>query len=95
MWPEIGGSRLDQFTYIPAKGSTGDIIIGWNNVLLIGRIEKVREFSLTVNSSSKKDNFNCRYTTMYRPTTMTLKHAFWEELCASWGEPHFLWIFCE
>lgn len=56
-WHGIGGSRLDQFAYIPMKGLVDGIIIGWNSVLLVGKIEQLGEFSLTVEFFSKKDNF--------------------------------------
>lgn len=30
-WREIRGRNLDHFTFAPARGSAGGIIIGWNS----------------------------------------------------------------
>lgn len=38
IWRSIGGPRLDQFSFIPAVGSVGGIIIGWNNNLFEGKL---------------------------------------------------------
>lgn len=83
-WREIGGSHLDQFAYVPTRGSAGGIIMGWNSVLLNGKIEKVGEFSLTVEFSSKKDNFKWHFLTMYGPIARAFKQAF-----------NFPWIVCD
>lgn len=38
LWREIGGPRLDKFVFLPAIGSSGGIIVGWNSVLLSGTV---------------------------------------------------------
>lgn len=54
IWREIGGGRLDQFEFLPARGSAGGIIVGWNSVLFTGKLERMNTFSLTMNSSPKR-----------------------------------------
>lgn len=75
-WCEIGGSRLDHFGFLPARGSAGGIVLGWNSALLTGNIIRIGAFSLTVDFCSKKDNSNWRCTTVYGPNARSLKHAF-------------------
>lgn len=48
-WRKIGGNRLDQFEFVPARGSVGGIILGWNSILLSSKLERVGAFRLTVN----------------------------------------------
>lgn len=38
LWREIGGSKLDQYVFAPAKGATGAMILGWNGASLSGRL---------------------------------------------------------
>lgn len=40
LWHEIGGSRLDHFEFLSAKGSAGGIIVGWNSVLFTSILER-------------------------------------------------------
>lgn len=87
MWREIGGSRLDQFAYVPAKGSAGGMIIGWNSAILTRRVVTVGEFSLMIDFICKLDILKWRCTTVYGPTVRNLKQAFWEEIRACKG-PH-------
>lgn len=37
-WRKIGGCRLDKFCFIPARGSAGGIVIGWNSALMTGTL---------------------------------------------------------
>lgn len=62
IWRDIGGTSLDKFVFISAKGSTGGIVIGWNSALLTGALVQVGEFSVTVDFVAKKDNFRWRCT---------------------------------
>lgn len=55
-WREIGGSLLDQFFFVPARGTTGGIILGWNSVILIGKLLIMGTFSLTMEFCSKREN---------------------------------------
>ncbi|XP_039141329.1 uncharacterized protein LOC120278666 [Dioscorea cayenensis subsp. rotundata] len=38
LWRSIGGSRLEHFAFLPALGSAGGIIVGWNNLLFEGNV---------------------------------------------------------
>lgn len=90
MWREIGGSRLNQFAYIAAKGSAGDMIIGWNSAMLIGRVIKVGVFSLMF--ICKLDSLEWRYTMVYAPMVRNLKQVFWEEIRTYKGAQDLQWI---
>lgn len=79
---------------MPAKGTAGGIIIGWNNGVLSGKLERVEVFSLTVEFHSEKDNFKWRCTTVYGPIVRSLKRAFWEELQECGGPMAIPWIVC-
>lgn len=47
-WREIGGTFIDQFSFIPVRGSAGGVILGWNNLVVTGQLVQVGVFSLTV-----------------------------------------------
>lgn len=64
LWREIGGRRLDEFYFIPARGSAGGIIIGWNSAILSGAILFKGTFSLTMEFYSKNVNVTWRCTTV-------------------------------
>lgn len=55
-WREISGSHLDQFAFVPVRGSAGGIAVGWNNVLLTGILTMQGEFSLMMKFCSKVTN---------------------------------------
>lgn len=44
-WREISGPRLDQFSFLPSIGMLGDIIVGWNSVLIKGSIAMRESFA--------------------------------------------------
>lgn len=56
LWREIGGSKLDNFFFVPASGSAGGIIMGLNSGFLTGKLHKVESFSLTIEFFSKCEN---------------------------------------
>lgn len=91
-WREIGGSRLDQFLCVPARGTAGGIIIGWNSGILTGKLVKKGLFSLTVDFYSKRDNLLWRCTTVYGPNARTLKQDFWDELRSCLDSQEIPWI---
>lgn len=94
LWHEIGGSHLDHFEFLPARGSTGGIIVGWNSVLFTGKLERVGTFSLMVEFYSKKGNFIWHCTMVYGPNARSHKVAFWEELRECAGATNVPWIVC-
>lgn len=73
MWRDIGGTKLDEFAFVPAVGSAGGIIIGWNSGLLKGQIINIGSFSLTVDFFSMRENFLWRCTAVYGPNPRALK----------------------
>ncbi|KAH7669135.1 DNase I-like protein [Dioscorea alata] len=58
LWREIGGGRLDQFEFIPARGTAGGIILGWNSSILTGTIAQLGSHCLSVDFISKRDNLH-------------------------------------
>ncbi|KAH7685642.1 DNase I-like protein [Dioscorea alata] len=94
MWREIGGSRLNQLFYCPARGSAGGIVIGWNDTILKGDLVKVGEFSLTVDFCSSYDHTRWRCTSVYGPTVRSQKLDFWTELRTCVADPSVPWLIC-
>lgn len=94
LWCEIGGPRLDQFAFAPAKGSAGGIIVGWNSADIIGQVMFVGEFSLTMAFFSKRFNFRWRCTSVYGPVDRSRKQAFWDELRTVSGESVVPMVIC-
>lgn len=94
IWREIGGHRLDKFCFVPAHGSIGGIVMGWNSAIFDGTMLIRGTFCLTVEFFSKNVNLTWRCTTVYGPNARSLKHAFWEELRACVGPPSIPWIIC-
>lgn len=87
LWREIGGNKLDQFCFVPARGAAGGIIIGWNNGLFSGKLLKLGDFSLSVEFVSKRENLVWWCTAVYGPNARALKNAFWGELRDYAGDP--------
>lgn len=54
--------------------------MGWNSMTLTGNLDRVGDFSLTVEFRSKKDNFKWHCTSVYGPNARALKIGFQEEL---------------
>lgn len=79
-WHKIDGSWLDQFFFLPAKGTAGGIIMGWNSLAFTDKLASVGSFSLTIEFCSKRDNFKWHCTSVYDPNAQTQKHDFWDEL---------------
>ncbi|KAH7692263.1 RNA-directed DNA polymerase protein [Dioscorea alata] len=76
VWREIGGTRFDKFVYLPARRSTGGIIIRWNSLVVDGKLEGSGTFSLSVNFQSKRDNLIWSCTAVYGPNLMSSKAGF-------------------
>lgn len=93
-WREIGGCRIDHFACVPAVGSAGGIIIGWNSSVLSGRVLSVGEFCLTIEFSYKVAPLTWICTSVYGPVARPRKLAFWEELRACVGPPSVPSIVC-
>lgn len=91
-WREIKGSRSDQFLFLPASGSAGSIIVGWNSLILTGKLERVGAFSLIVEFCNKRDNFIWRCTSVYGPNTRALKNSIWDKLRGIGGDGGVPWI---
>ncbi|KAH7666018.1 Exodeoxyribonuclease III protein [Dioscorea alata] len=94
LWGEIGETKLDQFAFVPAEGSAGGIIMGWNSGVLNGSFSKIGFFCLRMDFYSKGDNRLWRCTSVYGPNARASKQAFWEELRECAPTPATPWIIC-
>ncbi|KAH7677392.1 DNase I-like protein, partial [Dioscorea alata] len=54
----IGGTRLDHYSYIPALGSAGGMIVGWNNILFEGHKIYQGTFCLSIEFKNKSSDFS-------------------------------------
>lgn len=75
-WREIGGYRLDKFSFIPAHGSGRGTVIGWNSALMTGTLVGRGNFSLLIEFYSRILNLTWRCTSVYGPNARSLKFAF-------------------
>ncbi|KAH7689113.1 DNase I-like protein [Dioscorea alata] len=87
IWREIGEGRLNSFNHIPARGSSGGIIIGWNSSTRKGRVVFSGSFCLTVEFTNLVDNSVWWCTSVYGPNLSHLKQSFWDEISA-FGTDH-------
>ncbi|KAH7659258.1 RNA-directed DNA polymerase protein, partial [Dioscorea alata] len=94
IWREIGGTRLDKFLYLPARGLAGGIIIGWNSFAVTGSLAFSGMFSLSIDFKSISDSFCWRCTAVYGPNARSAKVAFWEELNVSFSGSAMPWVVC-
>lgn len=92
IWRDIGGGRLDSFRYIPAKGYSGGMIIGWNSSLRNGRVVFEGSFCLTVEFTNLADNTVWWCTSVYGPNLSHLKQSFWNEIRAC--NTNLPWVIC-
>lgn len=72
----------------------GDIIVGWNSMILFGKLLSMGTFSLMVEFCSKCENLTWQYTSVYGPNARALKHAFWKELRENASAPEIPWTIC-
>lgn len=94
IWREVGGTKLDIFASLPARSSTGGMVISWNSSLLTDKVIFTEVFCLTVEFYCKRDNFQWICTSVYGPNAHFLKLAFWEEIKRSASGVDLPWIIC-
>lgn len=93
-WREIGGYRINNFHFLPARGSAGEIILGCNSQLNSGCLANVGAFSISFDFCSILSGLCWRCTAVYGPNVRARKGEFWDELrgCApTLGTP---WVLC-
>ncbi|KAH7677295.1 RNA-directed DNA polymerase protein [Dioscorea alata] len=94
IWREIGGIHLNQFLYLPARGSADGIIIGWNSATVTGHFVSMGDFSLTVDFCSSRDQSRWRCTSVYEPNARNRKLDFWNELRGCATDSAVPWVLC-
>lgn len=85
---------MDKFSFVPAIGSAGGIIIGWNNNLFEGNLKFKGSFSLTLEFTNKATRVIWVCTTVYGPNSRLLKKEFWDEIRLSAPHPSLPWVIC-
>ncbi|KAH7677449.1 DNase I-like protein [Dioscorea alata] len=93
-WRAISGPRLDQFSFIPADGSAGGILIGWDRSLFTGKEIFRGSFSLSIEFLNRSNNVSWVCTSVYGPCDRQRKPGFWNEIrrcCPRSGVP---WVIC-
>lgn len=86
-WQEISRHHI----FLHARSAAGGIIIGWNSLVLIGRLAQVG--NLTMNFCFIKDNFRWRCTTVYEPNSWSPKEAF-RKLRGCVNMTNVPWVIC-
>jgi exonuclease III len=59
--------RFDSFDYIPSNGSSGGILLIWNNASFRGEIIDKQQFGITVSFHSMHNSETWKLTTIYGP----------------------------
>lgn len=90
----LWGNRPCKWAYVGAMGTSGGILIIWDDskVDIIDTIEG--QFSLTVKLRNREDNREWMHTNIYRPVDHQDKEDFWVELAAIGGfmEPTMVYV---
>ena len=81
MCSEIGGPRLNNFSYLPADGSRGGAATFWDDDILQHSDINIRNFSLSVRLTQRSANTAFHLTNVYGPTDDTDKENFLQEMC--------------
>jgi exonuclease III len=77
---EILGQRMDRFLCLPATGTTGGILVGWDSEQVEVANQTAREHSLSMTVTIKSLHANFLMTTVYGPADEARKPAFLIEL---------------
>lgn len=94
IWRSIGRARLDRFSSIPAVGTAGGIIIGWNSILFDGKMLFTGSFYLSMEFRNKTNNVSWVCTSVYGPNARHLKPGFWNELRTCQPNLEIPWVIC-
>lgn len=76
----IGGGRLNAFVHRPAVGTRGGILLLWNDSYVSITDTHLGTFSISATVRIIAENLSFRLTTVYGPTTDSLKPAFLDEI---------------
>jgi exonuclease III len=78
---QVLGPRYDEFTFLPADGTAGGILVAWQSALVSVSATRVDKFCLSVQLNFV-DGHSWWHTTVYGPTVEEQKEEFLEELQA-------------
>ena len=64
---KLAPKRFNKFAFSPSTGTSGGILLGWNNSVFSGEVIEINKFSISVNFSSTHNGHNWTLTTVYGP----------------------------
>lgn len=88
----LSGYRLDNFSFKPAAGTRGGILLLWNSNFVELDDIVLRRFSISATVTLKDSGLLFTITVVYGPTRDNLKPAFLRELRRSRPEDGDLWV---
>ncbi|XP_072151134.1 uncharacterized protein [Setaria viridis] len=89
---EFLGQRLSSFSYLPALGVSGGIILAWDDDHIQAGSVSLKEFSLTATVTQRLTNVSFIITVVYGPATDADKPRFLEELKGIKPVDNQLWL---
>jgi hypothetical protein len=89
---EIIGTRLDSYKYLPAEGTRGGILFGWQSDFIEANNLVLKDFSLTMDIKLKWFDASFKVTTVYGPTDDDGKIRFLEELASLRPSSSISWL---
>ncbi|KAH7658696.1 DNase I-like protein [Dioscorea alata] len=78
LWRSIGSQFLDSFEFLPAVGTTGEIIMAWDKNQVSGSLIHIGSFSITTEFTNHFDNSIWLCSSAYGPIDRSLKGDFLE-----------------
>lgn len=77
---EICGRRLNEYTFLAARGTKGGMLLAWRGRRFVKVAETKWEFCLTVHLQDLLLNQTIQCTTVYGPTSPAIRGSFFQEL---------------
>lgn len=76
----LGGNRFDSFTYKPAQGTRGGILILWNDSTIQVTDEAIGRYSITVTVTERRNASAFKLTAVYGPSRRAERPSFLQHL---------------
>lgn len=83
---------MDNFSFLPSCGLARGMVIGWNSLLLDGKMIFSGYFYMMVEFRCKRDNLQWLWTSVYGPNTRDPKALFWEDIRRSYSGVNCPWV---
>lgn len=79
----LGGYKFDNFTYKPARGTKGGILVMWKDTAVALQNPEIGHYSISSTVLIRHDTASFKLTTVYGPTRRAEKEAFLRHICLS------------